>query len=272
MQHPFLQLQPEYAADMAHLSITRPHDVDIAAKRVLANITRYKAAVAGTTIPAAFIGALDLRESNCNPNLGLGQGDPWNQVSRHVPAGFGPFPSWSAAARFYIHYDHLDNNTQPWSIEYECWKGEAWNGFGPRAHGKATGYLWSGTNIYTGGKYVADGVWDPNTSDIQLGIIPVILRLGQLDASLALGSSLPDMDVTVVVPIPQAPPLGIGNTNWVQSSLNALGATPQLVVNGNFGRNTRFAVYNYQKTHGLQVDGLVGPATIASIETQLKAK
>src|SRR5580658_3957563 len=144
MQHPFESLKGEYAADIAHMVVTRALDVDNAAKKILEpqNINRYIAACVGTEVPPAFVGALDLRESNCNPRLGLGQGDPWNQVSRHVPAGFGPFASWAAAAKFYIHYDHLDDNSSPWSLEYECWKAEAWNGFGPRAHGKATGYLW----------------------------------------------------------------------------------------------------------------------------------
>ena len=277
MTHPFAELKAEYAADIAHMVITRPLDIDRAAKKILEpqNIDRYIAACQGSEVPPAFVGALDLRESDCNPRLGLGQGDPWNAVSRHVPAGFGPFSSWAAAAKFYIHYDHLDDNSSGWSIEYACWKGEAWNGFGPRAHGRATGYLWSGTNIYLGGKYVADGVWDSNVKDVQLGIIPVIMRIGQLRPDLAIGSALPTVPAPPVVPEPMPIPVGVGggdhDANWVQATLNALGASPKLTVDGNYGRQTRNAVRAFQAAHGLVVDGLVGPLTTAALTQALAA-
>ena len=35
MQHPFDDLKAEYAGDMAHMVLTRPLDIDRAAKRVL---------------------------------------------------------------------------------------------------------------------------------------------------------------------------------------------------------------------------------------------
>ncbi len=273
MNHPFSDLKAEYATDIAHMTITRAIEVDRAAKTVLEpqNINRYIAACEGTEVPPAFIGVVDLRESNCNPRLGLGQGDPWNAVSRHVPRGFGPFASWAAAARFYIHYDHLDDNSSAWSIEYACWKGEVWNGFGPRAHGRATGYLWAGTSIYLGGKYVEDGRWDPTVKDVQLGIIPVLLRIGQLRPDLAIGSALPNVPAPSIVPAPAPVPLGVGggdlshDTRWIQGTLNALGANPRLDVDGSYGEHTRKAVRAFQASHGLFVDGLVGPQTIAAL-------
>jgi lysozyme family protein len=275
MQHPYTQLQPEYAGDIAHLVITRPLDIDNAAKKILQpqNIDRYIAACQGTEVPPAFVGALDIREDDCNPRLGLGQGDPWNQVSTHVPRGFGPFPSWATAAHFYIHYDHLDDNSSPWSIEYACFKGEVWNGFGPRAHGRATGYLWSGTSIYTGGKYVADGVWSSTTKDVQLGIIPIILRIGQLRPDLAIGSSLPNVPAPPVAPAVQTSPVGVGGgthpTWWVQTALNALGALPLLTVDNSYGEQTRKAVRAFQTAHGLHLDGLVGDETFGGLEKAL---
>lgn len=271
MGHPFTELQPEYAADIAHLTITRPLDIDNAAKKILRheNIDRYIAACEGTEVPPAFIGVLDLREGDCNPHLGLGQGDRWDHVSTHVPRGFGPFPSWAAAAKFYIHYDHLDENSSPWSIEYACWKGEIWNGLGPRAHGRATGYLWAGTSIYRGGKYIADGVWNPNAVDQQIGIIPVLLRIGQLVPDLAIGSSLPTVAAPPLVPDPRSVPVGVGggiDIKVLQTRLNAMHmASPPLTVDGSYGRNTRAAIRRYQAQEHLLVDGLAGPQTLKAL-------
>jgi hypothetical protein len=56
--------------------------------------------------------------------------------------------------------------------------------------GRKTGYLWSGSNIYTGGKYVSDGVWSSSAEDEQLGIVPMAKRMVELDPSLDLGAAI----------------------------------------------------------------------------------
>jgi lysozyme family protein len=157
MKHPYAELRQEYATLLASLSVTRPKDVNTAAQLILRreNISRYASVERQTGVPAAFIGALDYRESTCNPMRALGQGDRWDRVSVNVPRGKGPFKSWEDAAVFYVKYDKLNENSAPWTMEYACWKGEIWNGFGPRNHGKHTGYLWSGTNAYKGGNSAA---------------------------------------------------------------------------------------------------------------------
>src|SRR5258708_6831763 len=100
-------------------------------------------------------------------------------------------------------------------------RGGAVNGFGPRAHGRHTGYLWSWTNIYTGGKYVADGKWDPDHVDEQCGMVPMMaallsagrrMRLSagrSLDASLALADAPPwsvALGSAGPEPLPKGPP------------------------------------------------------------------
>ena len=47
----------------------------------------------------------------------------------------------------------------------------------------------------------------------------------------------------------------------LQQDLNAAGANPPLDVDGKFGAKTDVAVRGYQKSHGLKVDGQVGPET-----------
>ena len=46
---------------------------------------------------------------------------------------------------------------------------ETYNGLGYYKNNRVNPYLYSGTNVYTSGKYVADGVYDPNAVDNQVG-------------------------------------------------------------------------------------------------------
>jgi lysozyme family protein len=285
MQHPYEALAPEYAAYLAHMTVTpsKTGQIDAAAKKILLpqNLDVYMAATEGTAIPPAFIGGLELREDNCDPTRALGQGDRWDRVSVNVPRGQGPFKSRLDAMKFYIHYDGLDDNSHPWTEEYECWRGERWNGLGPRAHGRPTGYLWAGTSIYDkptglGGKYISDGVWSPTTYDVQLGIIPVLRRIAQLRPDLAVGSALPHIEAPSIVPAPAPMPVGLGtglidmtdadSVKALETALNRSGAlAAPIVVNGNYDRETANAVRAYQAAKSLHVDGLAGPQTLDSL-------
>lgn len=51
----------------------------------------------------------------------------------------------------------------------------------------------------------------------------------------------------------------------VQQRLNDLGANPPLVVDGSYGPKSRAAVMDFQRSKGLQVDGIVGPMTLAAL-------
>ena len=55
-----------------------------------------------------------------------------------------------------------------------CAFAERYNGLGYYNKGVVTPYVYSGTNIYEGGKYVRDGVFDPNVIDKQPGIYILI--------------------------------------------------------------------------------------------------
>lgn len=77
-------------------------------------------------------------------------------------------------------------------------------------------------------------------------------------------------------PAPEAddhdPPLAPAHdTKWLQTSLNKLGAHPVLLVDGIVGTMLRAAIRDYQAKNGLDADGLVGPATIREIESDLSA-
>ena len=63
--------------------------------------------------------------------------------------------------------------------------------------------------------------------------------------------------------------LPIWTTARLQDALNKLGASPQLVVDGETGPATRNAIRLFQTGHNLDVDGVAGPKTIAAIEAAL---
>jgi lysozyme family protein len=272
MQHPYLALAPEYENLLRSVAITRPAEVKAVALRLLGFKARYGAVSLATTVPIVVLATLHERESSADFRTNLAQGDPLTRPSVHVPAGRPPlrpgmsFPvTWEYAAVDAITYDRLNENSAPWTMSYACWKGEAWNGFGPRAHGIHTGYLWGGTNHYTRGKYIRDGVWDADHVDTQLGIVPIILAMAALDPSAALPLSAAPA-VTIAPPLPA--PIGVGggphDAAWIQRRLNALGFGP-LLEDGSYGRFTRNAVRAFQAKHGLEVDGLVGPKTDAAL-------
>lgn len=190
--------------------LTRGPEFTPVAKRLFATKDRYKAVEARTGVPWFFIACAHQRESSQDFSTSLAQGDPWNEVSKHVPAGRGPFSSWEAAA-----YDALVN-CAPYAAKNTDWSAggtmtmlERYNGLGYANKGIPSPYVWSGTDQYVKGKYVADGVFNPNTVDKQLGCAGIILALMKLDPTITLtGVVLKPATPTapVVMPPPPAKP------------------------------------------------------------------
>jgi lysozyme family protein len=279
MSFPFTELEPEYVRLLSQMRVTKVAEVNATAVRLLGYVRQHYAAVSAEPgmPPAAWLAAVGEREDG--PGIFthyFGNGDPLDRPTRDVPRGRGPFTGPNAfqdGLRDAIAYDHIGETPPPWTWPGALYKGEAWNGFGPREHGRHTGYLWSGTSIYGGGKYVRDNVWDPNAQDEQLGIVPVMLRMAELDTTLALAGPLTvanhsGIAAGPVVP-PMPPPVGVHSAATLQKALNALGADPALAIDGSYGRRTAGAVRAFQTEAGLPADGIAGPATWAAITEKL---
>lgn len=279
MNHAFSILMPEYVRLLTTMQVDprRAPEIERWAQKLAGPMywPRYEQVQGMIAAPGELVAALDYRESSANPRCALGQGDPWSERSTHYPPG-GPFPSWVAAAVYYLHRQHFDDHSHEWSWPYVCWKAEAWNGFGSRNHGIHTGYLWAGTNHYQRGKYVADGKWDPTFVDQQVGVIPLMMRIMEIR-----GTTLPGMPGKLAAPTkpPMPAPLGVGaapseghDVFWLQTALNGIILAPsdKLVVDGVYGRRTRTAVWEYQKLRGLTVDGLFGPETDAALTKDVR--
>src|SRR5689334_9346136 len=140
------------------------------ARALLRAKTRYQAVEAKTGVPWPVIAVIHERESSQNWGRSLAQGDPWDRVSVHVPAGRGPFTSWEAAAiDALVRCPPYIARNKDWTIGGTLTRLEEYNGLGYANKEKPSPYVWAGTNQYTSGKYVRDGVYDPNYVDRQPG-------------------------------------------------------------------------------------------------------
>ncbi len=130
-----------------------------------------------------MIAALHRRESNANFNTYLGNGEPLNRRTRLVPKGRGPFKSFEDGAVDALKMDGL-SNVRDWRLEKSLYFSEIYNGTGYNNRGLPSPYVWGGTNIQRRGKYVADGHFDANIMDSQIGVAPLIYEISKLDPSV----------------------------------------------------------------------------------------
>lgn len=178
------------------------------AKRLVSAKSRYEAVEAKTGVPWWAIAVIHMRESSQSWQRSLAQGDPWDRVSVHVPAGRGPFKSWEQAA-----VDALANchpyaaRNKDWSIGGTLTMLEQYNGLGYANRGRPSPYIWSGTDQYQSGKYVRDGVYDPNVVDSQPGCAGLLMEMMALDSTITFtGRTIkPAQSTTVANVAPTAP-------------------------------------------------------------------
>lgn len=176
--------------------------------RILAAQNRYERVQAMTGVDWRFVGCTHYRESNLNFNTQLGQGDPLHSVSIHVPKGRGPFNTFEDGA-----YDALVKcapyaaRIKDWTLPGMLTVLEMYNGLGYARKGLPSPYVWSGTDQYHSGKYIRDGVYDPDVVDKQLGVAGILLLLPA--SQKATQPSLPPIATTPAPstdkPLPEAP-------------------------------------------------------------------
>lgn len=165
-------------------------DVTSIARRLVAARPRYLAVEASTGVPWAVIAVIHMRESSQDWTKSLAQGDPWNRVSVHVPAGRGPFRSWEEAAiDALVGCAPYAARNKDWSIGGTLTLLEKYNGLGYAARGRPSPYIWAGTDQYVSGKYVRDGVYDPNVVDSQPGCAGLLITMMKLDPSISFAGA-----------------------------------------------------------------------------------
>lgn len=140
----------------------------------------YDPVAAAKGVPWYMVACFDRRESDCDHNAYLGNGDSLWHPTIHVPRGRGPFKSWSAGAIDSLNFDQVvpsKGEGNHWDIVTVLIAMEAWNGLGYFFRGLPSPYDWSGTNIQRPGKFTGDGEWDPHAWDTQPGCAAMLICL-----------------------------------------------------------------------------------------------
>ncbi|MBR0780467.1 hypothetical protein [Bradyrhizobium iriomotense] len=178
------------ASRWSKAKLTRKAEAGSIAARLYKAKARYQAVEAQTGVPWPAIAVIHERESSQDWRASLAQGDPWNRVSVHVPAGRGPFASWETAAiDALVKCPPFLARHKDWSIASALTALETYNGIGYAARGVSSPYLWAGTNQYRAGKYVRDGVYDPSKVDPQLGCAALMIALMELDPEIGFAAA-----------------------------------------------------------------------------------
>lgn len=213
------------------MKITRAAACDQAARRILAARARYLAVERIVGVPWFVIGMWHMRESANNFAGVLHNGEHIigieGRKTRLVPAGRGPFTSWEQSAIDALRLKGLQL-IKEWPIERIGYETERFNGFGYIARRVNSPYVWAGSNHYTAGKYISDGVFSMGHVDTQLGCLPVLAALCKISAEVnervngkpsairdIINTAGPQTVPTVAVGVDQ----GWGFTEWAIAAL-----------------------------------------------------
>jgi lysozyme family protein len=170
------------------------------------NKSTYEAISKKTDFPPELICAIHYRESGCNFNTYLHNGQPLGKPTTIVPAGrlFTDFKL--AAVDALMSFKSLRDK---YGITSNCHDmaaligfAESYNGLGYKNHHNTPSpYVYSGTNVYKSGKYVSDGKYSSKAVDGQPGVYILVDELmGDASSSTANKEKTPAKSKKVSTP------------------------------------------------------------------------
>ncbi|MBI4869439.1 MAG: CHAP domain-containing protein [Candidatus Wallbacteria bacterium] len=277
--------------DSCQIVPARLADADRVVLSIKANRASYDAVSLTTGVPWYFIGVIHSLESNLNFKKHLHNGDPLSARTVNVPAGrpakgMPPF-TWEESAVDALRHKGFHRWTD-WSPAAMLFKLEAYNGAGYHNRGMPSPYLWSFSQHWTKGKFVRDGVFDPEAGSKQCGAGVLLRKLA--DAGDIPGMARPvdlgagTLPVRGTLPLDSSPASGPqarhvvlkrGTTGKDVTRLQKLLVEDwgfEIDVDGNFGLKTLAAVKQFQAGHHdpsgahLVPDGIVGELTWRALE------
>ena len=255
--------------------------VDGIVDRIVASKARYTKAGKAAGVPWYVVGVIHLLESGGDFSRHLHNGDPLTARTVRVPSGrpasgSPPF-TLEASAADALKLQRLDR-WQDWSVPGALYVLERYNGFGYRGRGINSPYLWSFSNHYAKGKYVADGRYSPTAVSEQCGAAVALLRMaerGLVDLGTAPwnGPVPRRTDTTVgedVILVRGAKGKGVTALKkrlaaWFEAAAPGEWARFRVAGNDVFGTQLERAVKAFQARNGLLDDGEVGPLTRAAL-------
>lgn len=205
------QLRNEYEQLFKSCIITpaRTQQVDGLAARLVSGRARYGAVSDATGVPWHVIAVIHCMEASLKFNCHLHNGDPLSARTVQVPAGrplHGQPPfTWEASATDALTLERLSGDTD-WSLAGTLFRLEKYNGFGyRRLHPEVlTPYLWSFSQHYTTGKFIADGKWSVTATSKQCGAAVLLRRLAEMGEFTFADQPPPD--------VTQPPPVRFSTT------------------------------------------------------------
>ena len=145
--------------------------------KILTHRSQYEKVFNATGVPWYVVACIHSLEGGLNFSTHLHNGDPLIARTVHVPAGrprtgVAPFAWYESAI------DALggmgSHRHEKWSLGYSLDFLEKYNGVGYRKRGLPSPYLWSYTDQYVRGKYVADGKFDEHAVSKQAGCVAIM--------------------------------------------------------------------------------------------------
>jgi lysozyme family protein len=171
----FDDIKDEYVEMFENAKITpaKADQVRWYSNKVVAGRATYEEISRATDVPWYMIGLIHGMECGYSMQKHLHNGDSlkartWQVPKGHPKDGDPPF-TFVASAIDALGVDKLTGLTD-WDLPHILYRLELYNGWGYRkSRGMATPYLWSFSNHHQRGKYVQDGVFDPNAPSSQCG-------------------------------------------------------------------------------------------------------
>jgi len=227
-----------------------------------ANRARYEAVAARAGVPAQLVAAIHWRESTGNFNTYLHQGDRLGRPAVHVPRDIPVFHEWDEAAVHALNMkstlrEAMNITQHTTELAALATYAEYYNGLGYHYRGKPSPYVFSGTDQYSRGKFVRDGVYSSVTRDRQLGVMTMIQYIRAKEGG---DVNLPGAGPAAGDAVTLRRGAEGDAVERLQAALQETGHYTG-AIDGDFGWGTWRAVRGYQRDRGLGVDGVAGPST-----------
>ena len=248
-------LRSEYQRlfDTCIIKAGKYNTIDAAVNIITNNKNVYESISSATAVPWYIIAVTHKMECNGNFKTHLHNGDPLTARTVHVPkgrpkSGNPPFTFFDSA----VDALTLEGFTQwtDWSISGMLYCLEKYNGFGYRSKGINTPYLWSFSNQYSKGKFVADNKFDSDAVSQQIGAAVILCRMSELGIAIAGGKDLITQIKQLGAQVHYDPDNYNIDAEQLQKLLNNAGQ--HLRIDGEAGRNTSNA---YQRISGNYLAG-----------------
>ena len=194
-----IQIQNQKLWDTMQIKPERKAECEKRFLQLIANRSKYLEVANIIKMPWYVIACIHSMEAGGNFSKHLHNGDSLAKRTVHVPArrpiadpaagkdkdgNWLPY-TWKESALDALRLKGCDKITD-WSIPRILYLMEGYNGYGYRQYhpNVNTPYLWSFTNHYVKGKYVADGKWDANAVSLQVGAACLLKLLIEADQKI----------------------------------------------------------------------------------------